>query len=406
MGRIFYLALLCLCISYGVESTAVEGDRESKMYSIFNVVKFPNDVCKGSSSKNGTCYTAEECKNRKGTSSGSCASGYGVCCIISLACGETSSENTTYLATPTTIGTTCDYKICPVSKNICRIRFDMTTFSINLPSSVTTAPVANSQYSIGHCTQDSFSVTGSSGGTPVICGKNTGQHMIVDSDGSTCSIAAFTFGGDTYTRSYDIKVTQYDCRNPDSGGPPGCLQYHTATSGTIGSFNFPLTATTVDSTSTDGSRTTHLANQDYEICFRRVSGKCAVCFAPSFSAAYGLGISGSATAAAALTGSSCTTDFIGIPNGNSATIAVIQGTHPAVVVASSGLTRYCGEILALKTAATAAATVCTGAAPLRVRVYTDGYEVVSTAGKHNTDETKAPGGIVGFLLKYTQDTCK
>ena len=30
--------------------------------------------------------------------------------------------------------------------------------------------------------------------------------VIVDSDGSTCSMAAFTFGGDTYTRSYDIKV--------------------------------------------------------------------------------------------------------------------------------------------------------------------------------------------------------
>merc|ERR1712072_448775 len=121
-----------------------------------------------------------------------------------------------------------------------------------------------------------------------------------------------------------------------------------------------------------------------------------------FAAAYGLGISGSASAAAALTGSNCGTDYIGIPNGNSATIAVIQGTHPAVVVASSGLTRYCGEILALKSAA---ATVCTGAAPLRVRVYTDNYEVVSTAGKHNTDETTAPGGIVGFLLKYSQQTC-
>jgi len=377
------------------------------MYSIFNVVKFPNDVCVGSSSKNGTCYTAEECSNRAGTASGSCAEGYGVCCVISLDCGETSSENTTYLTTPSTIGTSCDYKICPVSKNICRIRFDMTTFSINLPSSVTTTPVANSQYSIGHCTQDSFVVTGSQGsGSPVICGKNTGQHMIVDSDGSTCSMASFVFGGDTYTRSYDIKVTQYDCRNSDSGGPPGCLQYHTATSGTIGSFNFLLTSTSIDSTSTDGTRTTHLANQDYEICFRRVSGKCAVCFAPSFSKSYGLGVSPSDTAAQAATGTSCTTDFIAIPNGNSATIAVIQGTYPAVVAASTGNTRYCGRILALAAAATASATVCTGAAPLRVRVVTDGYEVVSTASKAKTDETHvAPGGIVGFLLKYEQKTC-
>ena len=31
-------------------------------------------------SKNGTCYTSEECDKRGGTNSGSCANGYGVCC--------------------------------------------------------------------------------------------------------------------------------------------------------------------------------------------------------------------------------------------------------------------------------------------------------------------------------------
>ena len=30
---------------------------------------------------NGTCYTAEECASRDGVASGSCAEGYGVCCI-------------------------------------------------------------------------------------------------------------------------------------------------------------------------------------------------------------------------------------------------------------------------------------------------------------------------------------
>ena len=29
----------------------------------------------------GTCYTAEECEDNSGTASGSCADGYGVCCI-------------------------------------------------------------------------------------------------------------------------------------------------------------------------------------------------------------------------------------------------------------------------------------------------------------------------------------
>ena len=32
---------------------------------------------------------------------------------------------------------------------------------------------------------------------------------------------------------------QYGCGNDDVSGPPGCLQYYTATTGTIQSFNFP-----------------------------------------------------------------------------------------------------------------------------------------------------------------------
>ena len=42
--------------------------------------RFPNAPCGGSTSKNGTCYTTEECSSKGGTNEGSCASGYGVCC--------------------------------------------------------------------------------------------------------------------------------------------------------------------------------------------------------------------------------------------------------------------------------------------------------------------------------------
>ncbi len=62
-----------------------------------------NEICQGSGSRNGTCYTKEECSDKGehhfdqlfslfnpsrtplfptgGTSSGSCAAGYGVCCV-------------------------------------------------------------------------------------------------------------------------------------------------------------------------------------------------------------------------------------------------------------------------------------------------------------------------------------
>ena len=39
-----------------------------------------NTVCTADSGLDGVCYTTEECEDRSGTSSGTCAEGYGVCC--------------------------------------------------------------------------------------------------------------------------------------------------------------------------------------------------------------------------------------------------------------------------------------------------------------------------------------
>ena len=58
--------------------------------NVFSVIKFPNDVCTGQNGLNGTCYTTEECTAKGGSSSGTCASGFGVCCTISLQCGAMS----------------------------------------------------------------------------------------------------------------------------------------------------------------------------------------------------------------------------------------------------------------------------------------------------------------------------
>ncbi len=87
--------------------------------------------------------------------------------------------------------------------------------------------------------------------------------MILDA-GPECLKATFDIGGGSTTREWDIRVTQYSCGSNDGGlltlqllltllikynvGPDGCLQYFTGTTGTIASFNFPTTATTVSST--------------------------------------------------------------------------------------------------------------------------------------------------------------
>ena len=45
----------------------------------------------------------------------------------------------------------------------------------------------------------------------------------------------------------------------------------------IFSFNFPTSAT---SGTTTGSTWTHLANQHYDVCIRRASGYCYICYTP------------------------------------------------------------------------------------------------------------------------------
>ena len=113
--------------------------------------------------------------------------------------------------------------------------------------------------------------------------------VVLDSDGSTChSVQAIIDTSQSATRSLKIHVSQYTCQNPYSGGPPGCLQYHynsalaTTVAGAISNFGYDRSQTSVATT------TTHLSNQNYNICIRRPAGCHAICYAPSITIAFGL----------------------------------------------------------------------------------------------------------------------
>merc|ERR1711997_1274221 len=136
MQRAFILVVCLFLTKYFV--VALEDapkERGEKLISTFQIVRFPNDVCVGSNSRNGTCYTSAECSDKSGTSSGSCADGFGVCCTFLIsACGSSSSENNTYWTQASTVATgTCDLTLCP-SDDICSIRLDYTKFVISNPS--------------------------------------------------------------------------------------------------------------------------------------------------------------------------------------------------------------------------------------------------------------------------------
>lgn len=395
-----------LMVVASVATAEEDGTRNKKIFSFLNLVRFENTVCAGAT-QNGTCYLADECTQRGGTASGSCGGDYGVCCVIELSCGGESKDNNTNImqASKTTFTAeerSCDYKICPVADTIRRIRFDFQTFLLAAPAAATAvaAAAANAAYigSVGRCLTDSFSVTGS----PEICGNNSGEHMIVDSDGMTCAVAMFMIGAATgIARSWTIVATQYAAGQEDmsSAGPAGCLQYYTAASGSIKSFNFP----NIDpNTNAVTAGATHLDNQRYEICIRRAALNCRICYFPADAVgmaaavidqgSFGLSVTPAGVAMSmSAVDSACATDYLTIPNGGA-------GTGVATAMSAN---RFCGRFLNTDQAQAAHATICTSSLPFAIGVRFDANEVA--VGTDTSDsEDVFPSGSIGFFLYYQQ----
>jgi len=320
MGPTHTICLFLLFLIHVAHSIdEVAEDRDQKLISTFQIVRFPNEVCVGTNSRNGTCYTSAECSDKGGTSSGSCADGFGVCCTFLItACGSTSSENITYWTQPSAGATygACSLDICPSSSDICSIRLDFTSFTITGPSThsaanqigrkaglpaghVTDETVIKGSSWASNCLLDTFTVSGTapSNAPPVICGSllaNT--HIYVEADVDRCNKMNFFFADKPQaaitdimargvlalaTRSWDITATQIECTS-STLPPAGCTQFFWGGgSYMLNSFNWK--STTVATTNM------HLGSQHQRICIRRERGYCTGCFAASDD---GLNISG------------------------------------------------------------------------------------------------------------------
>jgi len=438
MGPLKQLALLAIFATavYAEEPR----DKAQKAIGIFNIVKFNNDVCDTGNQMNGTCYTAEECTNRNGVASGSCADGYGVCCVITLTCGATTSENCTYMsqdmsATPardSDDSRSCSYTICPVTSDVRRIRLELTTFDIEGPftpaldgaagATAGTVATTDANTAIGQCRGDQFVAATGLGSSPIICGFNAGQHMILDTDGTMCVKAMFTFStSGNVQRSYRIHNVQFGGNN-DMGGPAGCLQYYTGEMGTVNSFNWNGVAASV-----------HLANQDYDVCIRQRADACRICWAPITTGTFGgaiaqgsFGVSNGISAAAmpkSGTGVNCdaaanakSNDFVTILGGNPAATNIIDANLAA---GEGGNDVFCGRYFSTVAAGgTTDVTVCSRVTPFRLGVHFDGFEAVGAAGvagalgQANSNEASAgaavndgPLGVFGFSLGFRQMAC-
>lgn len=404
--RVLYSSLV-LC---GLFSIAISVSDKAKNIAIFNVVKFQNTECTGGNNNPGTCYTTEECEDRKGTADGTCAEGYGVCCIFEINCGGSSSENlTTFMSNDVQAGA-CQAKICKIDSDIVQLRLDFTTFVISDPStSVASAfsiqngnPVTATvleQTNAGVCDTDSFAVTSPGGaGTPTICGVNTDEHMYVDA-ADACNMLTFSISENSLvTPMWSIRVTQYG-RDFANKAPLGCLQYHFGSdTGQVRSFNW------------NGGAGRHLSSQNQLICIRREATKFRICYSQeggtvlndfliSAGGAAGdittqKGILGSVLVGCGnygASGSFLDFDFVHIP------MASADGTAPLMVATSN----FCGGGLVTSNGQSATSssssvqspvnqiTICSRATPFQIRFVSDFGEAAV--------ETKQNGFQLGYI---------
>ncbi|XP_063597978.1 uncharacterized protein LOC134774584 isoform X2 [Penaeus indicus] len=207
----------------------MSGDRDEEFLDIEALLKCsPN----ATSEEFGICLPLAHCANTGGVPAGTCARGFGVCCIAQRTCGESTSYTHTNFVNPgyydsDTGSGACTLTVNHANKNICQIRLDFLELELAQPDTD------------GNCNIDFLAVTGGASTVPTICGSNSGQHMYIDVD-PTCGALKVTVDrspAPLASRWWNIKVTQIPC-DSEARAPTGCLQYYTETSGYVKSFNF------------------------------------------------------------------------------------------------------------------------------------------------------------------------
>jgi len=255
------------------DTLSLTKDKEARQFSLFSIVTFKNDQCTTAGGLKGTCMTASECSTT-GTASGNCAASFGVCCYIKVStCGGVVSRNCTYIESPgfpsdySTAGD-CSYTVNRCQDDICQIRLDFTSVSLQQPKATGTATTD------GDCSDTILDITGGLSASsifsnpPDLCGTLTGQHVYIDSGrASTAATLKFTLAT-SESNSWRIKVTQIECWNPTKA-PQGCLQYYYGDRRhTITSFNWDGTSSCTTGCLSD--------EQSYSVCFRPEKGMCGM----------------------------------------------------------------------------------------------------------------------------------
>merc|ERR1712183_638813 len=356
-----------------INRSYTEEPRQQKQLSLFSVVQFPNDECTSSSSSTttGTCLTSSECTGRSGTASGSCAAGFGVCCVVSSStCGASLSSNITYIRNPgypssytPTTSETCSFTINKCSDNICQLRLDFQT--------MTGYTVATGQ-------------TGSN--PPTICGTNTDYHMYVEFGATATDSITLKHTLDATAKTWNILARQIAC-TADWKAPTDCVQYFTGISGNVKSYNFA------------GSQI--LQSQNYNNCIRQEEGYCRIQWdqsaatapdpfqmdtqTPAVSAIAAGGVTGGAA-------SPCLLSYVIIPDGSPNGIAPLNSVLSGLAFQNN----WCGGDLGYTGTTATPSSIVSAKLPFTLGVF-------STATQQGLGP--ATGDNTGFNLDYTQLPC-
>ncbi|XP_023328971.1 uncharacterized protein LOC111701784 isoform X2 [Eurytemora carolleeae] len=337
---------------------------DGRLFSLFTIVQFKNMGCV-SGNFTGTCMTSSECISCGGSGSGSCAAGFGVCCIVrSSTCDSMITTNTTYISSSDTSGGSCSYKIA-IPSNVCQIRLDFLKLELD-------GPTNNAQTNLGgRCNTDKFSIQQTSSPTSLtLCGNSTGQHIYFDvSEGDVAELKFILDQTVGFRRGWELLINYMECGQ----SVPGCTQYFTGNSGTITSFNYY---------NTEATRRVHLSGLDYTICIRRETGSCCLRLNPTITPD-GYDLNGVTCASDCNTAQTCRTDgtdHLLIPQANE------DGKDP------TSYTRFCGTLTNVFSVATSQHPLVTCSVPFNLHFH--------SAMSGNSGNTR------GFNLKYVQLPCR
>ncbi|XP_046978212.1 uncharacterized protein LOC124543928 isoform X1 [Vanessa cardui] len=239
---------------------------QNRFLDVFEVVEFDHVTCSALNGFEGTCLHEYDCQKLGGKTMGTCADGYGTCCVMQFTCDGRSSSPSVWFTnpgypTPSPDRLSCSFTLEKYSDEVKQIRLDFKSFEILPPTA-------------GSCEQDQFLVTGQNVNNviPILCGINTGQHVYIEVSNAEGPIVLSFQTVSEENRLFSIKVSQL-ISSDNLKAPSGCLQYYKNEHGYIESFNYR------DTSEIGITRISSYLNYlNYAICIERAHAFCSVTY--------------------------------------------------------------------------------------------------------------------------------